>query len=447
EAKTEEAKAEEPKEPEVPKKNYDEERQKLIKQGLQFLATHEVGHTLGLRHNFKLSSLYSLDELNDPVKTAEYGYAGSIMEYLPVNIMPKGMPQGDYSPTKLGQYDYWVIEYGYKPFGKGTDGELEDLKKIAEQQTRPELNYATDEDCYGMSADPLVNVFDLGKSPLEYAKLRARLVKEILPGLNDRIIKEGESYSKMRARFAALLSWHGSGMTFAARYIGGIHVNRDFKGDPNSRPPFEVVAAQDQRDALAFLNEEVFGVDSYNIPANIYNYLAPNRWRHWGSKVSSRYDLDIHGSVLSWQTAILGRLFSSATLSRLADSQLRVGPDQDVFTSAELVESLTTAIFKELESLKEGKFSIQNQAIRSVRRNLQRIYYEMLADAALNSTSSTAGEADFYALARLQLSRIRTNIQAVLSGNAELDPYTKAHLSELETRITQTLDASITRSL
>ena len=177
--KTAEAKEKEEKEAKIAenKKRLEKEREKLVEQGLRQLVTHEVGHTLGLRHSFQQSALHSLDEINDASKWTERGFVGSIMEYSPINIMPKGRQQGDYYSYHLGEYDEWVIEYGYKVFnGKSTDSELSELKKIAALQSKPEYTYSTDEDCYGSTINPYVNIWDLGSSPLEYAKVRVAVV-------------------------------------------------------------------------------------------------------------------------------------------------------------------------------------------------------------------------------------------------------------------------------
>ncbi|MCF0234108.1 MAG: zinc-dependent metalloprotease, partial [Thermoguttaceae bacterium] len=429
------------------KKRMQAEHKKVIEQGLASLATHEVGHTLGLRHNFKQSALHTLDEINDASRWTERGYVGSIMEYAPINIMPKGRTQGDYFSVHLGDYDLWVIEYGYRVYpGKSTDSELAELKKLAAQQTKPELNYATDEDAYGTTVDPYVNIWDLGSSPLEYAKVRAELVEQLLPNLNDNIVEPGQSYEILRSRFNSLVSWKGNGMQMAARYIGGMQINRDFKGDENARMPFVVVPAKDQREAMALLNEKVFGVNSYDLPQQIFNYLAPNRWYHWGSTVPSRYDTDVHATILSWQTSILSTLLSTTTLSHLADAELRVAPGEDVFTSAEMIESLTDAIFKEItesanaaNNRKEGETPAATQ-IKSTRRNLQRAYLDRLVSFATDVTGGV-GKADFGALARMQLRKVRGNIDAALKGGAQFDAYTRAHMEETRERIIRALDA------
>ena len=97
-----------------------EQMHKLIDQALKFTAMHELGHTLGLRHNFQASTMLTLEELNDPAKTASTGLAASVMDYLPINFVPKGQRQGDYFSTTIGPYDYWAIEYGYKPLVAAT---------------------------------------------------------------------------------------------------------------------------------------------------------------------------------------------------------------------------------------------------------------------------------------------------------------------------------------
>ncbi len=96
--------------------------EKLIAQAVKEVVMHEVGHTLGLRHNFKASTAYSLQDVNNPEFTAKKGTSGSIMDYLPANIAAKGEKQGDYFSPTIGPYDYWAIEYAYKPVEREREG-------------------------------------------------------------------------------------------------------------------------------------------------------------------------------------------------------------------------------------------------------------------------------------------------------------------------------------
>ncbi|MFM9067615.1 MAG: zinc-dependent metalloprotease, partial [Planctomycetota bacterium] len=133
-----------------------EMQEKLLMQGLKEVTMHEVGHTLGLRHNFKASKWLSLKDLNDPEK-AKGALVASVMDYSPTNIVPKEWKQGDYYMTTLGPYDFWAIQYGYAPLNGGTAGEVGELKKIASRSGEPALAFATDEDTTGGAPDPDTN--------------------------------------------------------------------------------------------------------------------------------------------------------------------------------------------------------------------------------------------------------------------------------------------------
>ena len=149
-------------------------QEKLIMQGLKDVAMHEVGHTLGLRHNFKASTLLSLEDLNNPEKTKDTGLASSVMDYAPANIVEKGIKQGDFYSTTIGPYDYWAIDYGYRAFSSSGE-EKTGLKKIASRSGEPSLAYATDEDTRGIDPDPYTNRHDLGKDPMAFAQRQAKL--------------------------------------------------------------------------------------------------------------------------------------------------------------------------------------------------------------------------------------------------------------------------------
>ena len=146
------------------------------------LVAHEVGHTLGLRHNFKGSTLHPADNLQEEKLTTDQGLTGSIMDYVPVNIAPEGVEQGQYWQTTLGPYDYWVIEYAHRPIDANTpEEELEELGQIAAKVADPELAYGTDEDADSglRGIDPSCNRWDLGDDMLEYNKKQLTLAKEL----------------------------------------------------------------------------------------------------------------------------------------------------------------------------------------------------------------------------------------------------------------------------
>ncbi len=194
---------------------------------------HEVGHSLGLRHNFKASTMLTADQLNDTTITHVKGLVGSVMEYSPINIAPKGKKQGDYYTTTIGPYDYWAIEYAYKV----VDGdEAAELKKIAAEAPEHDLVYATDEDSF-LNDDPYVNRWDLGADPCQFGKDRIALATELLKDLDARVVKDGESWARTRRAFSVLLEQWGDGATLASQYVGGQSVSRDHKADKGGSRP------------------------------------------------------------------------------------------------------------------------------------------------------------------------------------------------------------------
>src|SRR5262249_33512954 len=130
------------------------EAEAYVRAFLRHVTAHEVGHTLGLRHNFRASTIRTLEQLQDAELAAREGLTGSVMDYLPSNIGPKGGKQGEHYQSTIGPYDYWAIEYAYKPIDARTpEDELPELRKIAARASEPLLAYATDEDA-GVSSQP-----------------------------------------------------------------------------------------------------------------------------------------------------------------------------------------------------------------------------------------------------------------------------------------------------
>jgi hypothetical protein len=417
------------------------EQEKLLLEGLKEVTMHEVGHTLGLRHNFKGSTLYNLKDVNDREKTQDTGIVASVMDYSPPNIVPKGSRQGDYYSKTVGPYDVWAVQYGYTPQAGGTDGELAALKKIASRCAEPGLDYATDEDTRGIDPDPLTNRFDLGSDPLDYAQARTKMISDLIPAIISKVTKEGDGYQRSRQAFGVLLGNYGQAVFLASRYVGGIAMNRDHKGDPKERAPFIVTSAEKQREALKFLEEQVFSDKPFAFPPELYNHLASTRWEHWGVALPMRPDYAVHEVIAMWQDRVLDQLLSPLTLERLHDSELRVAKDKDAFTTADLFSGLTAAIFSETAKLPAGEFTNRKPAISSLRRNLQRIYLKRLANVALGYGGAPE---DCQTVAYAELVDLWKQIDKVTKSDVKLDTYTRAHLLETHDRIHKVLDARLT---
>ena len=420
--------------------------EEFIGEALKTLTMHEVGHTLGLRHNFKSSTIYSLDDLNDKTDEAT---VGSVMDYWGVNVAPEGKEQGHYYTPTIGPWDYWVVEYAYKPLAaSNAEGELEALGKIASRVATPELTYGTDEDVYSYqyrNLDPLVNVWDLGTDPLEFAKQRREIVVNLWDKIADKVTKEGMGYQRVRQAFGRLLGEHANAMYFASRYIGGQYHHRDHRGDENGRLPYVPVPAAKQREALQFLKEHALSDSAFDFSADLLNSLAITRWTDWGSSSwwsSKRLDYPVHQVILSNQIFILERLLYPNVLARIQDTELKFPKGENAFTMPELFSGITEAVWVELNRDPRGKqWSNMDAFISSFRRGLQREHLKQLIKLLLDADSGTPEDAR--SLARRHLGQINSKIQHALQNiRGELDDYSSAHLEESQVRIERVLDAS-----
>jgi len=419
--------------------------EEFIGEALKTLTMHEVGHTLGFRHNFKASTIFSLDDLN---KKKGEALIGSVMEYDAVNIAPEGQEQGDYYTKTIGPWDYWVVEYAYKPIDASKpESELKALGEIASRVASSELTYGTDEDAYGYrfrDLDPLVNRWDLGDDPLAFAKQRREIVVGLWDKIADKVTKEGMGYQRVRRAFGSLLYEHGFTMYLASRYIGGQYHHRDHRGDENGRLPFVPVPAVKQREALQFIKEYALSDKAFSFSPELLNSLAITRWSDWGgdSWNSTRFDYPVHDVILRNQTLILERMLYPSVLSRVQDAELKFPKGEDAFTLPELFSGITDAVWVELGRDAGAKqWSNSDAFISSFRRGLQREHLKQLIKLVLEADDGTPEDAR--SLARLHLGQIRSKIQRVLQNARDtLDDYSFAHLEESQVRVEKALDAS-----
>ncbi|MEZ6135837.1 MAG: zinc-dependent metalloprotease [Pirellulaceae bacterium] len=394
------------------------------------LVAHEVGHTLGLRHNFKASSIYTLDEINSEEVKGKKAFAGSVMDYLPINLrVAAGEAQGDYAMIDLGPYDMWAIEYGYS-FDK-------DLEPILARANEPDLQFATDEDTSG--PDPLARRYDFSQNPLDYAKEQAMLIERFRKKLMTDYVKDGDSWSKARDGYELTLNLQMKSTSMMANWIGGAFVNRDMKGGEKNRLPIEVVPSQMQRDALKFVLESTFRDEAYALSPELLARLTKDFFAGFGGDPA----WPVHDRILSMQSSALTQLMNADTLRGVYDNEFRTPADQDVFSLPELLDQITGEIWSELEAKPEGKFTSRAPMISSLRRNLQREHLERLIDLTLPGNGNSAAYKAISNLCVMELGELKGAIAQILEGGKDkLDPYSMAHLFEAHQRIEKALDAS-----
>ena len=455
----------------------------FVHQGLKEVVMHEVGHTLGLRHNFKASAWKSLDEATATTDPAVPTVA-SVMDYAPANIVAKGEKQGLYYTQTLGPYDLWAIEYGYRHF-ESRSKERDGLKKIAARSGEEGLAYLTDEDTRMTGTDPLSNLFDLGSDPVDYAERQMEHSVAMLDGLVDRTVEDGEGYQKARQAFGLLLSEYYRSALFATRFVGGVHTSRDHavvakdekedekeedndeKNDaddenesdddaaddevddgakddaeendakkPTPRDPFVIADAEQQRKAMGLISRFIFEAPEFD--GSMLNKMPSSHWSHWGTRFSSRSDYPIHETIARMQRMILFELTAPTRLQRLLDNAYKTPAGEDAYELPEHFRLLTEGTFGDVvaASKKGGPDALE---LDSFRRGLQRMTVKELA-YLMNSRFVPD---DARTLARLQMQRINRAIGTALARDLQSDDLTEAHLLDTQQRIKQALNAKV----
>ncbi len=402
----------------------DELPEELVGQYIKDTVMHEVGHTLGLRHNFKSSIFRTYEEINSDSKPAEI--AGSVMDYNPVVIAPEGKPQGNYAMVTIGPYDYWAIEYGYTP-------KKDDLKKIAARGAEKGHDYATDEDT--MVHDPLTNRWDLGADPLAYAKERTELMKRIRKDLVKRAVDQGERYHRLR-RAMDMQFWQTAWSAgLAARFVGGEYLNRDHRGDPGERPALVPVPAEKQREALRWICDEILSGRYFQFEPELLQKLAPNFWADDFWDILDGYDYPVLENTLSVQVRAILALTAPSRLERVVNSARKLPAGSEPLRASEIFDALEGSIFAGLQDL--GK-----RDLAEAERNLQREYVSFLVFLLLDGYDYYPAE--IQTLSRHYVKQLSGKIKGGLGGAGDLATATRAHLDECATRLDRALDASYT---
>ena len=393
---------------------------------------HEVGHTLGLKHNFKASTTITQAQLKDKAYTDAFGISGSVMDYNAYNIAAKGEQQASFNNATLGAYDYWAIEYAYKPIAAGS--EAVELGKIAARSTEPALAYADDADAGGFGPndgmDPLANHFDLGDDPLAYYKKRLKLSQELWARVQDRKPQAGDDPLRQRRSILSGFNQLYRSAELVGKYVGGMHTLRDLPGS-TGRASFTPVDPVKQREALQFLATGLFSIDSFRFRPEFLSTLTVdyNEWDRGGP-------LNLPAAVARVQLVALDRLLNANTAARLLDLSSYVPESQrrGLISLSEVYATLQTSIWAELKTGAE---------VERLRRNLQREYLKRLQAVLTRPPANLPPDA--LSLARLHATQLQANLRlAVAKGGLSVE--SRAHLADSLGSLTEALRATMQRS-
>lgn len=418
------------------------DRETYAQSWLYATVMHEVGHTLGLRHNFQGSTAYSLAQLHDPDFTRAHGTTASVMDYTPVNLAGPGKRQGAYFTDRLGVYDEWAIRYGYTDFANthSSAEELPYLAKIAARSTQPGYAYGTDEDAIdGIAVDPRIARFDLSRDPLGFDAEQLALNEALAKRIEHPYRGDTRSYEDLRQQLVTVLNNELEATLGAAHYVGGIYTSRSHRGQPGGEPPLQSIPRAEQQRAFNLVGRYVLSSQALVYSPQLLNDLTTSRYGiHWNASGVRRADFPLREVVAEIQDDAIATMFAAPNLSRIADQQLKMRRPDETMTLADLFAWTNGAIFDDFG----------NAAIAPTHRDLQRRFADLEMQIAVLPSfvlDQLGMPREIQALSRYSLQRLDGRLDRAVA--LARDPGTHAHLDDLRARIRGVLDAKVVRPL
>ncbi|MDB5312681.1 MAG: hypothetical protein JWO38_6883 [Gemmataceae bacterium] len=383
---------------------------------LRYICCHEVGHTLGLRHNHRASQAYSVSQLRDPAFTAKCGSVASIMSYGRFNYVAQPGDGVKCLIPVVGPYDDFAIEWGYKsvPDAKSPEAEKKALDALAEKQlANPFLRFGGEDG--PALVDPTVLTENIGSDPVEATALGLKNLDRVMDHLLAATTEKGEDFKLLEEAYQWVLRHRSLWFGAVAKQIGGVVEYRTLGGQNGET--FVRVGKDKQKAAVQFLLANAF-----TTPKRLLDPKVVNQFKYSG----------VAGEVAGQQKALLTGLFSPARLNRLFDAEV-LAPDQ-AYTVVELVDDVQAGLFSELKA--------DAPKVDPLRRTLQRAYLDILKKEfeADGVPSGPAGRpfpllgddagrvSELRAVARVALGKLEKQIETALAKTK--DPATRAHLED-----------------
>ena len=402
-----------PNDPRARKVDFDDE---LMGQLIRFVSSHEVGHTLGLRHNFGSSSTVPVENLRNKAWLKANGHTPSIMDYARFNYVAQ--PEDNVGEAglmpRIGDYDDWAIEWGYRRFYNYNSPEKEKAhlnKWVMEKLQNPRLWFGSETNPY----DPRSQSEQVGDNPMLAGKYGVKNLQRIMENIEAWSTKPNEDYSSLNNRFTQVSGQFARYLGHVSKYIGG--VKETPKMIEQKGAIYELVSKTEQKEALKFLSENVF--------------TTPN----WLLKTSvlTKIDKSPVEVVENLQKTVLNRVLSEGVLNKLYEGE---SLDANAYAVYDYLQDIKNSVFSELKS---------SSKIDIYRRNLQKNFVETLIARTQASKPSTGRNAetisdnsDVKSLTR----GVLREIKADASKNAQnaQDAVTKYHLEDLAYRIDKALE-------
>ncbi|MBL8060944.1 MAG: zinc-dependent metalloprotease [Chthonomonas sp.] len=387
---------------------------KFVEEAMADVVAHEVGHCLGLRHNFIASTNLSTAQLGDDSAVKNHQVAASVMDYTPTNMVAllNNKPKSLFN-NSIGAYDMFAIDYGYRPVGAQTpEGEKFALGQIAKQSGMQGLAYMSDEDADGV--DPFVVRFDLARDPLNYAEKEIVGYKRTRTWAINNLPMPGSSYADRTSLVVGTMSRQLSVAMAATSFITGVVGNRNFKGDIGEKPTLRPVDPAAARQAMKMICGGALAMDSVNLSESVLNNLSLN----YEDGSGNQFTAPIRMTLLMSQMMIVMQLLNVEALNQIQENQFKMPNIPSAYTIDEHVRLLATALFGDVPT---------STKINSMRRELQSFALESMIEQA-----SQAGlQAEVRRVAADGVDLASAKINSRLRNRMAIDAATQSHLKNL----------------
>ena len=382
---------------------------------LRQVVTHEVGHTLGLRHNQKASSAYTVAQLRDPKFCEEHGTTASIMSYGRYNYVAQPDDKVKRLIPLVGPYDFFAIEWGYKPVaGDSAEAERAELDKSAARQLdEPWIRFGG-EDGPAM-VDPTVKTENIGADPVEATALGLKNLDRLTDLLLPATQKLGEDEELLKDTYASVMSHRSNWFGSVTAVVGGVVESRNLGGRGTDN--FARLPKEKQQEAVKFLLDNAFAT-----PKKLLQPALLNRFQYLG----------VADAVTNQQLGVLYRLLSPGRFRQLMDAEV-LAP-ADAYTAIQFLTDVQDGLW--------GELKVDAPQIDPVRRRLQRAYLSQLKNAVdpeevSGRLTPNTGTTDFRPVARAALKELDGRLTAAIGQTK--DPMTLAHLQDCKEEVDQIL--------
>ena len=324
----------------------------LMGELLSYVATHEIGHALGLRHNFKAHSAYTVEQLRNPEWTRKWGTAASIMAYSRFNYVAQPGDDAGLFP-RFGPYDYFAIQWGYSPMGTGmcTDEEWVLLDQMAARQIDdPTLRFGGED--VAAEYDPNVNTQVLGSDPIAATTLGLKNIDRVAKLLVPATDRLGSGYGRLGELYEALVKKRDNELGAVAKLVGGVEEMRYQSG--RGGPPFMPVPPDRQKAAVKFLVDNAFTTPTALLDKELVLRIAPTRTQD-----------PLQGSNIQ----LMSQLLRTGVFLRMAEAKA-YWPGKPSYVGIDMLKDLNNGLFKELDA--------PSPKIDLYRRTVQRNYVKRL---------------------------------------------------------------------